>query len=239
MANPVIGQMWPKQNIVLPTNPYGTILGLNPSMYVPLDDKYGTGDMSNNNRHGLIQGTGASIGGSSTTPFTGGFKTTDLDGTDDRVGSLYAAFGSGSIRTFTGWFYRDNTTNTHTMFAGDGSTTMPTVVALSGGTDIRWRTQNNSASATGQVTWAGAMPTTTWTHLAFLIDLTNDTVELVKNGISVSASSGMTQDYSSPGNFKIGASTNASNPWDGKVGHVAVFESKLTVANCLAITNAA
>src|ERR1044072_9275475 len=150
MARPYIGPLVPKTQPDL-GNPYAAVMNFAPGMYGALHIVFGAGDLSGNNRHGLIFGS-AVIGGDSSTPLaSGGMKTTAFDGSDDRIGSKYAPFSSGAIRSVGGWFYRANTTNTHTFFGGDNNPTMPTAVALSGGTDIRWRTQNNSATAVGIV----------------------------------------------------------------------------------------
>lgn len=199
------------------------VQSLSPSLYWALNAETAATDLSGNGRHGTGAG-GITIGGYSGSPITGESTATDFDGTDDRVTTSYAPLSNGTTRTFSGWAYRDNTSAYHSLIGG-----------VSGGA---WLTLNSGDqtvyfSADGfstSVNWASAWPgNTQWVHWALIFAEGSDSVSLYLNGTLVS-----TQAYAtaySPNNSALVFGAYATFfPFDGKMAHVAVFESALTAA---------
>jgi hypothetical protein len=206
------------------------LLSYGPSLYWPLDAVYGADDQS---AGGTNDGTavGPTIGGHTATspPIVGeDVSCTDLDGSDDRITSAYACYVANSTRTWLGWAYRDTSDTADALF---GST-------AAGGQNVRQRMPAASTNFTfvqdttgGVVTsWVGAWPgDTQWVFWVLVYDdsVTTDNITLYINGSAVSTQSNSGNYDASPGNFNLGSATGTTDPFNGKMGHIAVVEGAL------------
>lgn len=205
-----------------------------PSLYWRLGSG-GTTDQSGNGRNGTAGG-GITIGGQ-TAPgllynLSSALETdaaTVFDGVDDRITSSYSPFSDAAARTYEGWAFRGTSTTNDAIMAGGGGVSAPSLTLLSGGNDVRYRIQDNSALATLSTTWTSGWPGNgVIVYWALIFDPVADTAELFINGRSKGVKTGLTGTHSTPGNFQLGAVGSAfSDPFQSIMDEVAVFESRL------------
>lgn len=207
------------------TNSYNeAVLDLTPSLYWALDSTNGATDLSGNSHTGT--GTGGVTIGGDTTDVVDSDSSTDFDGTDDRIQSSYDPFVSGTSRTFCGWAYRDASANADVLF-GSAATTAIFLRLESGSNSVIFDT--DSGTAPSFITWTNAWPgNTQWVFWALVFDDTTDQASLYINGALVSTQT-FTGVWEVPTSksFQLGA-RGGSDYFDGKMGHVAVFEYGLT-----------
>lgn len=199
----------------------GPILALGPSLYWALDAQTGATDLSGNGRNGT--GTGdITIGGYSDGPLAGTDSATDFDGSDDRITSTYNPFQNGTVRTFMGWAWRDTSSSVDVLFAADVSGSVQ-IKLLSGVNTLQF-----AASTTG-TDWTGAWPGNgQWVHWAIVFNEPADTAALYLNGALVSSQAKTDAYAASPGNLEVAARVGTTDPFNGKMAHVAVWERGLT-----------
>ena len=206
------------------------LLSLTPSLYWKLDSVALATDQSGNGRNGTAGG-GVSIGAfGDGPPILGENDTsTDFDGTDDRVESSYNPFINGTTRTFTGWAWRDASASIDAFLGGNVASVTPVFNLASGNNSVQFQAQANALTATWTAAWPGNAQ---WAFFALIFREASDTADLYINGVFISTQA-MTNAYNAaPGNYKIGArSGTATDPFDGKLAHFAVFESGLTAQN--------
>lgn len=221
-AHPIFG-------IDIGNRTYASVVGADaPAMYWRLGAS-GTTDQSGNARNGT-GGGGITIGGATGALSNDTDAATTFDGTDDRVVSTYNAFWADSaVRGVEGWFYLTDSTADRTLFAGDNSSTAPSLKILSGGSDVRLRIRDNDTGATSSTTWTAAWPgNNQWVHVFMIWDTSNDTMELWINGVSQGIKTGLTQTISGAGNVIVGVfGPTFTQPFKGNVDEVAVYTTRL------------
>jgi hypothetical protein len=210
--------------VLVPSTAYSrAIRDLGPSLYWRLDDSEGSTalDASGNGNHGTYVGgpTQGVDGGLLNDPDTAVL----LDGSTEYISSDYSPFVIGSARTFV-VLARRNT-----------STTADVLVGSSGANQVQIKLQANTdniqliTASLFSVLWSGAWTTGQWILAVITYDDAGRNAEAYVNGISqgvVSLSGGFS---ATPGDFKAGArSTGATDPFDGNLDEVAVFERILT-----------
>lgn len=193
------------------------VLALSPSLYWDLAAN-GATDLSAGSHSGTGQG-GISIGGYSGSPITGESLATDFDGSNDYVLSSYNPCVNGTVRTYMGWANEDALTG-GVLMGGDSGVSL--WFGTTAGGNIQLYPRNNAG-----VTWVGTHSAATWFFWVLVFDESADSSELFINGISKTAKS-TTDAYSTSGNLSVGAYFGGQNPFNGKMAHVAVFESGLT-----------
>jgi hypothetical protein len=198
------------------------ILALSPSLYWTLDALTGATDLSGNGRDGTAAG-GPTIGGHTATyaPIVGEDQScTDLDGSDDRVNSSWStSFSSASQQTFVAWVNRDATADVDAMMSGDGADPY-WFFYNSGANDITFQPKGGS-----DVTWTGVGTTGSWQFLAVVVDLTANTQELYVDGVSQTSKTQASDYTATQGNFEIGEVLGFAHRFDGKMSHVAIWDS--------------
>ncbi len=205
------------------------IIADGPSLYWPLNATDGATDQSSNGRHGAAA-SGISIGAFADVPIIGETSVTDFSG-GQWVSATYSPFVNGTSRTFTGWAARDTATGFNALIGGGGSGPPflgpGPIIATS--YDVAWLPNNGVAAAYG--TWADIWPhTPAWVHWAFIFNETANTAEFFINGVSQTQKTGVTDPYGAdPGPLSLGINAYG-NPWDGRMGHFAVFERALTAS---------
>lgn len=199
-----------------------TVLGLGPSLYWDLAAN-GATDLSGNGRNGTGVG-GISLGGFAGSPISGETTSTDFDGSAHYVSSTYTPFTNGSSLTICGWANRDTVSSGDALFGSDAATTNVRCY-LQTNNDLNLDLDDSAGTATG---WVGYWPGTgSWGFWVVTINETTDLAEAYLNGTSANVSS-VTDPYNTPGNFKVGArGATTGFAFDGKLAHVAVFESIL------------
>jgi hypothetical protein len=150
-----------------------------------------------------------------------------LDGVDGRVTTTFNPFQTGVVRTFEGWANRNSNKSDHALFAGDDPTSYPVLRCLAGGEDVRF---NPDASGAGQ-DFAGALPGTgKWFHWVLLWDGKAKQAELFVDAVSQGTLTYAFEFGGSPGNIELGAEGGTTNPFDGLLDEVAVYENALDPA---------
>jgi hypothetical protein len=202
------------------------LLSYGPSLYWALDDTDLATDLSGNGRDGTA--SGVTIGGHTATfpPIDGEDPScTEFDNTDDAVTSTYAPFTNGTTRTFLGWAWRDTSTSADVLVSGSG--TYPNTTIIQGANGSQTVEFYNGAAATAS--WAAAWPgNAQWVFWAVVFNETTNDATLYINGSAVSTVSQTDAYDAAAGNYQIGRIAGGNNPFDGKMGHVAVLESGLT-----------
>lgn len=198
------------------------ILADSPALYWPLDATYGATDQSGNGRDGTGK-SGITIGGYSGSPISGESTATDMDGSNDHLDSTYAPFTTGATVSVAGWAYRDNTAAAHALYGSDGGPAASFVRLDSGGQDVTVTFDNND----GWGTFAGAWPgSAQWVHWAVVMNESALTIDLYINGSHVGQQSFA---LGFPGgNFTLGVRHASTNPFNGKMAHVAVWTRAVT-----------
>jgi hypothetical protein len=204
------------------------VLADSPALYWPLDETAGAAtaaDLSGNGRTGAKS---ANAQGSRVGPVSGQ-TATDLDGAAGAViTSTYNPFVNGVARTFEAWVLRDGTTN-DTIFGAaaqfmvrvTGASTVAFDVNTAVGFDSTWTVTLDAA----------------WHHVVVVFNEPGNTVELFVDGVSI-ASRATTDQWDAPGNFQAGRRAG-SDPLDGGLAHLAVYEGALSAARVLAHYEAA
>lgn len=210
-----------------------SILRTDPALYWPLNSSTGAEDSSGNNRDGTGQG-GITVGGSSLAP-SGLNDSTDFDGSDDYISSTYNPFTNGTTRTFAGWAYRDDSDDADTLVASDNATGRFYIRLGSGSNDVQFNSDDAGGAQTFSAAWPGNAQ---WVHWAVVFNEATNNVELFINGASVGTVTETSAYGGSVGNFKVGATATSSNPFDGKIAHVGVWERALTAEEIAAIYEA-
>ena len=207
------------------------VLADNPALYWRLGESSGTNanDETANNRDGTY-GSGVTLGQAGA--IVGDADTAvDLNDTaNGLISSAYACFVNGSQRTFEGWASRDTSTGEDSLFGGTNVTGTPILRCRAGSQDVQFFANR----ATTSVTWTAAWPGNgQWVHWVLTFNEATDTAELFINGVSKGTQT-MASGYSgSAGNFAAGI-RGASDPFDGKLDEIAVYESILSGARILA-----
>lgn len=201
---------------------------LSPSLYWPLDATNGVTDQSGNGRNGTA--SGPSIGAHSATfpPILGEDGTcTDFDGLDDMVTSSYSPWTNGTVRTHLGWAWRDDTAAYHALIGGSGGHPVTAIVQLKTGTqDVEFYT------LTAATTWTAGWPgNAQWVFWGVVFDETANNVTLYIDGAAVSTLTHADAYNASAGTFQVANWQTSASSWDGKQGHVAMFEAGLTAQN--------
>src|SRR5690606_39120042 len=127
----------------------------------------------------------------------------------------------------------DDDTTWHTLFGGDDPDAAP-LLNISDSGDV-----NFWPNFEDEVLWEDAWPgTDEWVHWALVFDEANDEAELFINGESQGVKSTNLQYVEGPGNLQLAAYTDGTAElWDGKMGHVAVFERALTPEEIAVLAN--
>lgn len=206
------------------------VLADSPSLFWPSITHTSALDVSGNARHGAISGA-PGAGQVVASPIAGDSGTgLDLDGADDYIGSTYNPFTNGTVRTFEGWAWRDNNATNDALFGSDAGVADCILRCDSGGQNVTFLPRSASS-----VTWAAAWPgNAQWVHWALKFDETNNTAELVINGVSQTVKA-MAEAYdATPGNYRAGSRASTSPAWDGRLAKLAVYEHGLSGARILA-----
>jgi hypothetical protein len=205
------------------------VLADNPTLYWKLNEASGAVavDSSGNGRNGTKSGNAQ---GSRTGPVAGD-DATDCDGAAGTViTSTYNPFTNGTVRTFEAWVLRDGISND-----GIFGSSAQFMARAEGASTVRF---DSDTTGGFDATWAGVTLDTTWHHIVLVFDEPGDTVELFYDGVSQTAKAFTGQWQATPGNFQV-ARRGGSDPLDGGLAHVAVYESALSAARILAHYNAA
>jgi hypothetical protein len=193
-------------------------------LYWALNDTDLATDLSGNGHDGTA--AGPTIGGHTATfaPITGeDASCTDLDGTDDKVTSSYSPFTNSTTRTYMGWAYWDVDNSADVLFAGSGDyPTTPILQRQPSTDDLFWFTASAGSGPSCGVA-SGA-----WYFWVFVFDENGNSGTFYINGSVISTEPYTDPYHASSGNFQIGAYDGSSNPFDGKMAHVAVVEGALS-----------
>lgn len=145
-------------------------------------------------------------------------------GTANASISEIGAFANGTSRTFSGWAWRDTNTTADVLI---GSTSAGVLLRLNAGADTISFFPSNLGAA---VTWAWP-GSNQWVHWALVFNEAADTALLYINGALVSSQTQTVQWIPDPGAMTIGArSTIGADSFDGKLAHIGVNTSALTLA---------
>jgi Concanavalin A-like lectin/glucanases superfamily len=147
-----------------------------------------------------------------------------LNGVDHHITTSFNPFQTGVDRTFEGWANRNSNTNAHALFAGDDPTSYPVLRCNAGSDDVRF---NPDASGAGQ-DFVGALPGTgKWFHWVLVWNSAAKAAELFVDGVSKGKLTYAFEFGGSPGNIELGAEGGATNPFDGHLDEVAVYDAAL------------
>ncbi|HEX8742259.1 MAG TPA: LamG domain-containing protein [Thermoleophilaceae bacterium] len=150
-----------------------------------------------------------------------------LDGVDGRVTTSFNPFATGVARTFEGWAKRNSNEKDHALFAGDAATAYPVLRCNAGSDDVRF---NPDTSGAGQ-DFAGALPGPgKWFHWALVWDGAALSATLFVDGADKGKLTFGFDFGGAPGNIELGAEGGASNPFDGQLDEVAVYNGALDSA---------
>ena len=199
--------------------------------YWPLDERYPDGrDISGNDYH-LAGAGGVTVGGHAAGP-DAIRNATDFDGTDDRVqttadhpdGRIFAA---GTQRTIELWAAADDFGANAALCGARGSSATFLRVTTARAVQFDFDSGGGAAAAS----WAAAWPDTTgWVHCVLTIDEPADTLELFINGVSQGTKAHADAYNASASGFTVGARGSATDPFDGKISRVAVYDGLLAAA---------
>lgn len=236
---PKIGQLWPR--ISARGRIYGTpidqILALGPTSLITGAEHKGLVDYAGFGRDGTITGAvtvGARAGPSAAWKFT---EAAD----NPNNGSIQVPlqdFGSQSARSFMAWLFLDDASAAQPVLAGNGVTASSPIVQIQGvgGVDVLTRVQQGDSSSISAHSFAGAWPGAgVWAHFGWAVDLANDLMELVVNGVSQGVSTGITKDWGAATTLRWLANTPLSNPWDGGACYMTTFERRVSQAEFASI----
>lgn len=212
-----------------------------PSMFLRLDDTTSTfADSSGYNRIGTSSGTAvpsASLGGA----VMGTSWTRDFDGVNDYISTDYMPFASGAtVRTYEAWIYRDTNTTEDTIISSSNtaSNNAFSIKMLANADTLSVALNDVAGNRNFTSTEIG---TGNWKHVVVVVDCNNDEIKLFVDGVAAGTGTttgvrtGITETYSAnPGTLIIGSKGTSSNPFDGKIAEVAVYEGGLSSADALA-----
>jgi hypothetical protein len=133
-------------------------------------------------------------------------------------------FNNGRSRTWMGWAYRDASATTDSLWGGSNSGTRPLLFLSSGSQTVNFRADGGATTTTWTNAWPGNAQ---WVHWACAFAEESNEVSLYLNGALVSTQTHSTAYNAVTGGLRFGADVTSSNPWDGKMGHVAVFDRYL------------
>lgn len=128
-------------------------------------------------------------------------------------------------RTYMGWAYRNTNATADTLFGSSSSTVGPHLRCTSGADTAAF-----SASITaGYNTFSSAViPTAEWFHWALTFDESTNTAELFINGLSQGTVTETDVFNAAPGNFQVGMAGSSTDPFDGSMSQVTVYERMLS-----------
>lgn|GEM_PF-2197657 len=205
------------------------VAALNPSLYWRLGATGGLTDKSGNARNGTASGAPTIGGVPGPLAARDNDQATAFNGSTQFVTSAYNPFVVGSVRTYMGWVYRDDTSGNHVIFSGSGPT-RPFLWLAAATQDVIWQAKQGAGNAT---TWTAAWPgNKQWVHVAVVFDDANNLATLYLNGALVSAKAHINT-YEGAGNFQIAAFTGSL--LKGSMDEVAVFERALAAEEVKAI----
>lgn len=211
------------------------VAGFVPSLYWRLGESSGTNaaDASGNGRSGTY-GAGVTLG--QTGALVGDANTAvSLTNTSTSVvTSTYSPFVAGSKRTFMGWAKRTATTDADTLFSDAASVVF--LQLASGNENVVFQCPASNQNGLFQVTWSAAWPGTgQWVHWALVYDANATVAELFIGGVSQGQQTVVGGTFTGATTFTVGGT---SNPFNGQVDEVAVFESALTARQIATIYQA-
>ena len=218
------------------------VMALTPALYWRLGDAEGlvAQDATANDRDGTAD-AGIAFEYSADLPPVIDDGDTAAVFTDDQIGAsgvqsgtAYNPFVSSSVRTFTGWAWRDAGSATDGLCGGMGDITSPGLQLSSGNQNVVWR-----AAGSGAVTWTNAWPgDAQWVHWALVYDDSTLSASLYINGSLVSAKT-VGAAYGAAGaltgNIHIGGSSGSAPNFTGRMDEFAVFEYALDAAEILSL----
>ena len=208
------------------------LLSTRPTILLAADGTNLLTDLSNNGRNGTA--TGFSTVG--TSPGLYGVNgSTNLDGSDDRIVTSYAMFGTGE-RTLLAAVYRDAHGTVADLFSSDGTNSF--ILRLGAASPA---TVSFYFDGLGTIfgTWTNAFPGNgRWVIVGFNFHDAGNHAELFIDGVSQGALSNTPSLGATPGNLVFGGSPFGTRI-DGKVAYLTGWERKLTAAEHLAIAKVA
>jgi hypothetical protein len=142
-------------------------------------------------------------------------------GTPHASYSDIGCFANGTSRTFMGWFNRDALGSSDVLFGGS-SDAPGGVIRLTSANFLIVTDGTNTASFSPEVTTVGE-----WMHIAVVVDEPNNLASCYING-QFYDDAAMSFQYPAVGSLVLGATANGSNPFDGKMAEVCVYERALT-----------
>ena len=150
-----------------------------------------------------------------------------LDGVDGRITTSFNPFQTASSRTCEGWANRASDTAAHALFAGDAATSYPVLRCNAGSSDVRF---NPDTSGAGQ-DFAGALPAPgKWFHWVLVWDGGAQAATLFVDGADKGTLTFGFDFGGAPGNIELGAEGGTTNPFDGHLDEVAVYDGALDAA---------
>jgi hypothetical protein len=154
-----------------------------------------------------------------------GGTAVQLDGANGRITTAYNPFAPGAARTFAGWAKRSTSGTDDALLAGDASVGYPVLRALAGGNSVRF---NPNTTGAGQ-DFTNALPGTgVWFHWALVWDDATREATLYVDGVNKGTKTFSFGLASSPGNLELGAEGGTTNPFNGYLDDVAVYDYRLT-----------
>ena len=218
------------------------VMALTPALYWRLGDAEGAiaQDSSGNDRDGAAD-PGITFEYSASLPSVIDDGNTAAVFTDDQIAatgpsgsSAYNPFVASSVRTFTGWAWRDPGSATDGLFGGIAEAFGPRCELSSGNQNVIF-----AAAATAPVTWTNAWPgDDQWVHWALVYDDSTLDAKLYINGSLVSAKTliaGYGASGTGTGNIHIGGGGGSAASFTGRMDEFAVFEYALDAAEILSL----
>ncbi|HEX8647246.1 MAG TPA: carbohydrate binding domain-containing protein [Thermoleophilaceae bacterium] len=149
-----------------------------------------------------------------------------LDGVNGRITTTYNPFASAATRTFEGWAKRSTNGTDDALLAGDAAVGYPVLRALAGGNSVRF---NPNTTGLGQ-DFTNALPGTgVWFHWALVWNDATRQATLYVDGVSKGTKTFLFG-LGSPGNLELGAEGGTTNPFNGYLDDVAVYDYGLTAS---------
>ena len=146
-------------------------------------------------------------------------------GTAHASASDKGVFANGTTRTFVAVIKRDATTDADTLWGSSASSSYPVARLGAGGTTL-----SVSADQSETETFASVAASTP-TLVAVEIAEASNTVKVWVNGVAHGSNPAThSAQYAARQTFQIGAYGSGSDPFDGLIGPVAIFDRALTTA---------
>jgi Concanavalin A-like lectin/glucanases superfamily len=192
-------------------------LGEEPGSTTAVDSK---GDNDGTYVGGVTLGTAGALAGNADTAAL-------FDGVDDRVTTSFNPFQPGVARTFEGWAIRASNTSDHALFGGDAAASYPVLRCLGGGDDVRF---NPDVSGAGQDFTGALSGVGEWFHWVLVWHGDTKKAALFVDGVEKGSLTYAFDFGGEPGNIELGAEGGTTNPFEGQLDEVAVYNAALDAA---------